>query len=269
MKEDKQMIQDKVIIIAGGCGLLGSTFAKAVLENGGICVLADLFEQAGEEKVRELVGMGFDKNKILFSPLDLTDKESILSGIQNIDQRFGSIDACVNTAYPRTKNWGKKIFGKVEYQDFCQNAGLHLGGYFLLAQEVCEYFKKQAYGNLVQIASIQGVMAPKFDTYREASFKGFEMNSPAEYSVFKAGIINFTRYIAKYYKGYNIRSNCISPGGILDGQPEVFLEKYKEYCLTKGMLDPEDICGTLIYLLSDMSMYVNGQNIIVDDGWSL
>jgi len=112
-------------------------------------------------------------------------------------------------------------------------------------------------------------MAPKFDTYKGSAYNGADMNSPAEYSIFKAGIINFTRYLAKYYKGCNIQSNCISPGDILSGQPDALLEKYNNYCLSKGMLDVEDITGTLIYLLSDMSNYVNVQNIVVDDGWSL
>ena len=75
--------------------------------------------------------------------------------------------------------------------------------------------------------------------------------------------------MAKYFQGMNIKVNALSPGGIFDNQPESFLEKYKEKCLNKGMLDNSDLKGTLVYLLSDMSKYVNGQNIIVDDGFSL
>ena len=93
--------------------------------------------------------------------------------------------------------------------------------------------------------------------------------SPIEYSASKAGIINMTKYLAKYFKKKNIRVNCISPGGILDNQPEAFLKKYKKDCLSKGMLDPKDLCGTLNFLLSEDSRYINGQNIIIDDGWSL
>jgi enoyl-[acyl-carrier-protein] reductase (NADH) len=72
-----------------------------------------------------------------------------------------------------------------------------------------------------------------------------------------------------YFKGLNIRVNAISPGGIYDEQPESFVAAYKKHCLNKGMLDAQDLCGTLIYLLSDMSKYVNGQNIVVDDGFTL
>ena len=75
--------------------------------------------------------------------------------------------------------------------------------------------------------------------------------------------------MSKYFKGNNIRVNAISPGGIFDHQDEIFLKKYNESCLNKGMLDKSDIKGTLIYLISDLSQYVNGQNIVVDDGFTL
>ena len=75
--------------------------------------------------------------------------------------------------------------------------------------------------------------------------------------------------MAKYFKGKNFRINAISPGGILDNQPKDFLTEYKKQCLNKGMLDPNDICGTLIFLLSDMSSHINGRNIVVDDGFCL
>ena len=95
------------------------------------------------------------------------------------------------------------------------------------------------------------------------------MVSPIEYGAIKASIIAITRYQAKYCKGQNIRVNCISSGGILEKQPERFLKKYQENCTSKGMLDSDDLCGALLFLLSNQSQFVNGQNIIVDDGWSL
>lgn len=126
------------------------------------------------------------------------------------------------------------------------------------------YFQKKGGGSLIHISSIQGVAAPKFDHY-----EGTGMVSPIEYSAIKAGIVSITRYLAKYCKNQNIRVNCISPGGILSGQPESFLSNYKKDCLSKGMLDATDITGALMFLLSDQSKYISGQNIIIDDGWSL
>ena len=95
------------------------------------------------------------------------------------------------------------------------------------------------------------------------------MTTPVEYAAIKSGLIHLTKYMAKYFKDMNIRVNTLSPGGILDSQPEIFLEQYNSRCLTKGMIDKDDLNGTLVYLLSDMSKYVNGRNIVVDDGFSL
>ena len=95
------------------------------------------------------------------------------------------------------------------------------------------------------------------------------MNSPIEYSASKAGIISITKYLAKAFGKKNIRANCISPGGIKVNQPKSFQRKYRKSCLTKGLLNPKDICGTVEFLLSDQSRYINGQNFIIDDGWSL
>jgi len=95
------------------------------------------------------------------------------------------------------------------------------------------------------------------------------MTMAVEYAVIKSALIHLTKYMAKYFKGYNIRVNSISPGGILNNQSEKFLKKYNSLCLSKGILGTQDLKGTLLYLLSDISKYVNGQNIIVDDGFSL
>ena len=95
------------------------------------------------------------------------------------------------------------------------------------------------------------------------------MVSPIEYSAIKSGIISVTQYLAKYFKKKNLRINCISPGGIEDSQPILFKKRYKDSCLNKGLLKPKDITGTILFLIDESSQYINGQNIIIDDGWSL
>ena len=177
--------------------------------------------------------------------------------------KYGRIDALVNNAYPRNKCYGRHFFD-VAYEDFCENLNLNLGGYFLASQKLAEYFQKQGHGNIVNIASIYGVIPPKFEVYENTS-----MTMPVEYAAIKSAIIHLTKYMAKYFKGMNIRVNSLSPGGVQNSQPKAFLDKYRTNCINKGMLGVEDLNGTLVYLLSDTSMYVNGQNIIVDDGYSL
>jgi NAD(P)-dependent dehydrogenase (short-subunit alcohol dehydrogenase family) len=195
--------------------------------------------------------------------LDITDKASVRACIETVRARHGRIDAVVNNAYPRNAAYGRKM-EQVEYADFCENLGLHVGGYFLVAQQFAEAFRQQGGGNIINMSSIYGVMAPRFEIY-----EGTPMTMPVEYAAIKAGVLHLTRYLAQYLKGSGIRVNAISPGGIVDQQPQAFLDKYQALCAGKGMLDKEDIAGTLLFLLSDSSAFINGQNITVDDGFSL
>jgi NAD(P)-dependent dehydrogenase (short-subunit alcohol dehydrogenase family) len=256
------MLQGKVVIVTGGAGLLGSTFVKAIADNGGTGIIADINEESGMKVVLEL-NIGLMSGKIDFVKLDITSKASINEMIAVLTMKYGTIDALVNNAYPRNKNYGRK-FEDVAFEDFCENVTMHLGGYFLMSQQMALYFKKQGYGNIINMSSIYGVMAPRFEVYENTA-----MTMPVEYAAIKAAIIQLTKYMAKYYKGSNIRINALSPGGILDKQPTDFLKRYNQSCLTKGMLKPSDLIGTILYLLSDLSTFVNGQNVIVDDGFSL
>jgi NAD(P)-dependent dehydrogenase (short-subunit alcohol dehydrogenase family) len=152
----------------------------------------------------------------------------------------------------------------VTYGDFCENVGLHLGGYFLVAQQFGLFFREQGHGNIVNMSSIYGAVAPKFEIYKDTP-----MTMPVEYAAIKAGVNHLTRYMASYFKGSGIRVNCLSPGGIFDSQPDAFLNAYNAHCAGKGMLDPKDMVESLVFLLSDGSKHINGQNLIVDDGFTL
>lgn len=256
------MIQNKVIVITGGAGLLGTEFIRSVVKHGGIAIIADVNKQLGLNALNQ-IAEELQSTKVDFFELNITSIESISNLLIQVHQKYGRIDAVVNNAYPRNANYGAHYFD-VSYEDFCENVNLNLGGYFLVGQQFNKYFVKQGFGNIINISSIYGVVAPKFEIYNNT-----KMTMPVEYAVIKSGLLHLTRYMAKYLKGKNIRVNSISFGGIKDAQPLSFLEKYKENCLNKGMLIPEDITGTLIFLLSDQSEFINGQNIIVDDGFTL
>nr|BDT26848.1 oxidoreductase [Bacteriovorax sp. HI3] len=249
-------LKDKVIVVTGGAGLLGQAFCKKISAEGAIAVIADI-DLDRASKVSSGIANSYP------AKLDITSKESLDSLIQDLSKKFGHIDGLVNNAYPRNKNYGKKFYD-VTYNDFCENLNLNIGGYFLTSQCFMKFFEVQGSGNIVSISSIYGVVAPKFEIYKDT-----HMTMPVEYAAIKSSLIHLTKYMAKYTAGKNIRVNCISPGGLLDAQPEAFLQKYKDNCLNKGMLNADDITGSLIFLLSQDSTYINGQNIVVDDGFSI
>ncbi|WP_019217565.1 oxidoreductase [Legionella tunisiensis] len=257
-----QVLKDKVVVVTGGAGLLGAEFVQAIARNGGIAIIADCNQETALHVIEKIKREDIE-GKADFVVLDITDKASIIDVVKAVSEKYGKIDALVNNAYPRNKNYGRRLM-EVEYSDFCENVNLNLGGYFLTSQQFSAYFMQQGYGNIINIASIYGVVAPKFEIYENTA-----MTMPVEYAVIKSGIIHLTRYFAKSFKGKQIRVNSLSPGGILDAQPASFVSAYKEECLNKGMLDKGDLSGSLIYLLSDLSSYVNGQNLIVDDGFTI
>ena len=252
------MLNNLIVVISGGAGRLGSTFSKAVVENGGKVIIGDINNKLGNQLVSDL-GDEF----ALFFEGNLTEPNTVDLMIQKGVDKFGKIDAAIHCAYPISKQWGTR-FEDLEPEGLEKDLFNQLGGAIMFSQRMISLFRKQEHGNLVHISSIQGIAAPKFEHY-----SGTGMVSPIEYSAIKSGIISITHYLAKYCKNQNIRVNCISPGGILTNQPEKFLAKYRNSCTSKGMLSANDLSGTLLYLLSEHSKYLNGQNIIVDDGWSL
>lgn len=240
----------KNIVIVGGNGLIGSEISKRFADFHNVIVI----DKNYKKKI---------SNRIFFFKGDICNEKKISNLFKKIFTTFKKIDAVINLSYPKNKKWGKK-FENIQSNDLKENLFNQLGSTIILAKIVTKYFTKQKFGNLILFSSIQGLSAPKFDHYVNT-----EMVSPIEYSAAKAGIINITRYLAKYFKGKNVRINCISPGGINDSQPISFKKRYKNSCLSKGLLDPKDIFGIIEYLISDSSKYINGQNIVVDDGWSL
>lgn len=249
-------LQNKVIVVTGGAGLLGTAFCKAISKEGGVAVVADLNLERAQAVASTI------ENAVALK-LDITSKTSLEEAIATLKNKYNHIDGLVNNAYPRNKNYGRHFFD-VEYTDFCENLNLNLGGYFLASQCFLKFFKEQKNGNIVNISSVYGVVAPRFDIYDDT-----KMTMPVEYAAIKSGLIHLTKYMAKYMNGNNIRINSISPGGILDGQPEAFLNQYKSYCSDKGMLNPQDLTGALIFLLSADSQFIHGQNLVVDDGFTL
>ena len=251
------MLNNKVVVVTGAAGTLGRAFVRGIIDKGGIAIISDINFEAAQQLARDFNGSAY----AVF--LDISCSQSIEALIACVMQQHGRIDALVNNAYPRNSNYGLKL-EEVSYSDFCENVNLHLCGYFLVMQQFCSVFKLQGFGNIINMSSIYGSIAPRFELYKETS-----MTMPVEYAAIKAGVEHLTRYFAQYFKGSGIRVNSLSPGGILDQQPTSFLTAYDSRCASKGMLDAVDLTGALMFLLSDDARYITGHNLVVDDGFSL
>ncbi|PSL48945.1 NAD(P)-dependent dehydrogenase (short-subunit alcohol dehydrogenase family) [Chitinophaga niastensis] len=242
-------LENKVIAVTGGEGQLGNEFVKYLRNEGAKVISID-------RSLKNDLDLG-----VLYA--DITDVKSIKEVLDLILDRYGVIDGWVNNAYPRTADWGKVPFSEESMESFEQNVSWHLVGYVKCCQLVLNQMMKQKQGSLINVASIYGVTGPDFTIY-----EGTPMVNPSAYAAIKGGLINFTRYMAAYYGPYNVRVNCVSPGGIFNHQPEAFVQQYEHKVPLKRLGMPDDISPSIGFLLGDGSRYITGHNLIVDGGWT-
>ncbi|WCE29850.1 oxidoreductase [Vibrio sp. SCSIO 43137] len=255
----KDLLEDKKIVIAGAGGLLGARLVSAALKQKATVIAADINPTLMQERLKAL-GVDLSDNQLVIEELDVTSEESV----KQFFTKHDSLDGAVNATYPRNKKYGAHFFD-VTLESFNENLSLHLGSAFLFTQQCAASFKQTPSPfSLVNISSIYGVVAPKFDIYDNTP-----MTMPVEYAAIKSAIIHLNKYAAAYVNDSRFRVNCVSPGGIFDFQPDDFLKAYKKNTHGEGMLDVEEVIGSVLFLLSEQSKYVTGQNIIVDDGFSL
>lgn len=259
----ERVLEGKVIVVTGGCGLIGSRFVTALADAGATAVAADIDAEKASALAQRLMDEQPDR-RVEGAACDITDAVSLDRMRDDLLRRHGRIDGLVNNAYPRNARYGSMV-EDVTFSDFRDNLSMHVGGYFLTMQRLLPALREAPKGGaIVNMGSIYGVVAPRFEVY-----DGTRMTMPVEYAAIKSGVLHLTRYFAQYLKRDAVRVNAISPGGIEDGQPQSFLAAYNAHGGTKGMLDADDLVGTLVYLMGDGARFVTGQNIIVDDGWSL
>jgi len=254
------LLKDKTILVAGAGGLLGSQIVLSAIEQAATVIAADRDVESMLYRLKR-VGVDVNTTRLAFFEFDVTSEESVKALFEKCDR---TLDGAVNTTYPRNNNYGRHFFD-VSVASFNENLSLHLGSAFLFIQQAAAYFKHSEQPlSLVNVSSIYGVIAPKFDIYNNTP-----MTMPVEYAAIKSAILHLSKYASSYVNDSRFRINCVSPGGIFDHQPQPFLDAYKSNTHGAGMLDVKEVVGSVLYLLSDQSRYVTGQNIIVDDGFSL
>lgn len=245
-------LNDKVVIVTGGNGLIGREIVKELQERGAVVVSADLaFDTAAASQ------------KFASFKLNLADNASIDELVAFTKENFGRIDGLVNAAYPRTKDWGRYRFENTPFEHWKDNVELQLNSVFYICQQVSAVMREQRSGSIVNFGSIYGIVGNDFTIYED-----YGGTSPAEYCAIKGGIINFTRYLASYMGKDNVRVNCVCPGGIWDHQREEFVRNYNHRCPMKRMGNPDDIAPLCLFLVSDGAKYITGQIIAADGGWT-
>jgi NAD(P)-dependent dehydrogenase (short-subunit alcohol dehydrogenase family) len=248
----------KTAVVTGGAGLLGRAVSRGLAEHGATVVIADLEASDGEQLADEL------GENAHFAPTDVTEQSDVDALIETVTDDFGSLDVLVNAAYPRNENYGR-AYEDVTLDDWRENVGRNLDSYFYAARQASLAMKEQdSGGSIVNFGSIYGIRAPDFTLYEDT-----DVTSPVEYAAIKGGILHLTRYMASYLGEHGVRVNAVSPGGVFNEQGETFVEQYEERTPMGRMADPEDVVGAVVFLASDAALYVTGQNLAVDGGWTI
>jgi NAD(P)-dependent dehydrogenase (short-subunit alcohol dehydrogenase family) len=250
-------LSQKVALITGGAGLLGEMHSEAIVENGGKVIVSDVNLEASQ-KVCDKINNRYP-NKAFPIYLNVLDKESITDVLLT----YPEINVLINNAAidPKVKNDSGPggSFELMEESEWNISIDVIMKGTFLCSQVFCPHFAKNGGGNVINISSVMGVIAPNQGIYGN-------YRKPITYSAAKHGIIGMTKYLATYYAESNVRVNALSPGGVFDNHPEEFVDKLTNLIPMGRMANKNEYKGSIVFLCSDASSYMTGQNLIVDGG---
>lgn len=247
----------KVIVLTGGYGYLGEAIARGLASAGAEVVVFGRSEEKFSLKLASF-------KLISFETTDVTSTTSVQEAYARVNARFGKIDVLINNAH-----YG--MSGKVDaLSDEAWQATMDgtVGNYHRCLREVLPYFRKQGSGNVINVSSMYGLVAPDFDLYK--AFPAF--TNPPNYGAGKAATLQLTRYFASLLGKENIRVNSVSPGPFpsLNVQKhELFVEELSSRTVLGRIGQPEELIGVFIYLASSSASYMTGQNLVIDGGWTI
>ena len=257
-------LKGRVAVITGGAGHIGSAMAEALAELGANIVILDISPESclpvckriSEEYTAETMPLA----------VDLAQEEDIRIVPEEVVKKFGRLDILINCAafVGTSKLPGWAVPFEEQRTDIWKKAlDVNLTAAFILTQACTPALRESGNGSVVNVASTYGLVGPDMSLY-----DGTKMGNPAAYAASKGGLLQLTRWLATVLAP-NIRVNAISPGGIWRKQPEAFHKRYIERTPLKRMATEEDFKGAVLYLASDLSSYVTGENLIVDGGWTI
>lgn len=260
----------KTAIVTGGAGLLGKYFCYALADFGANIVVADKNGDGAKKLEKELIKKKGCKAIGVFC--DVTSPDSVKGLIDITLDSYGSIEILHNNASITATTSSDPIAFFASFEDYSLNVwrevmAVNIDGMFLMAQAVGKQMVKQGKGgSIIQTASIYGIMGPDQRIYEGSNYLGRPINTPVAYSTSKTAVVGLTKYLATYWADKNIRVNVLTPGGVESGQNEEFKRRYSARIPMGRMAEKDEMAGALIYLASDASSYVTGQNIVVDGG---
>lgn len=263
-------LSGRVAIVTGGLGQLGSEYVKTLASAGAKVAIFDI-----TNKVNTKIAPLIDQGAVSLYVADITKKEEVQRGFEDVVTKFGVPTILVNNAgIDAPPNAPASNTGPYEdYPEEIWDAVIdsHLKGMHFMSQEFIKKIKPSGkQGSIINVSSTYGLVSPDQSLYEFRRKDGEEFYKPIAYSVAKSGVLNFTRWLAEYCRERQVpvRVNTLVPGGVLNNQPEEFLKEYNKRTILGRMANEDEYNGAIIFLASDASSYMTGSMLVIDGGWT-
>ena len=259
----------RVGVVTGGAGILGQETTAALADNGADVAVVDIDAEHAESIASGLV-KEFGVRSIGIA-CDVTDPASVASMASAVESRLGPIDILHNNAATKGPDLAKMFASVEDYDPETWRAimAVNLDGLFLVSQRIGGLMAARGRGSIIHTASIYGAtMGPDQRIYEGSEYLGRPINTPPVYSASKGGVVGLTLYLATYWASRGVRVNALTPGGIASGQNDQFNARYSSRVPLGRMAEASEIAAGLLFLASDASSYITGQNLHIDGGLS-
>jgi NAD(P)-dependent dehydrogenase (short-subunit alcohol dehydrogenase family) len=267
-------LSNKVALITGASGLLGVEHSSALLESGASVVMTDINEKGLKSTYNTLLNSD-TKERIFYKVMDVTNEENIQDVARELISDGLNVDILINNAAIDPKVHADSVVETSRLENFLVDdwdfqLKVGLTGAMLCSKVFGQEMAKRSEGVILNIASDLSVFAPDQRLYKKDGLQPDQQPvKPVTYSVIKHGLIGLTKYLATYWADRGVRCNALSPGGVLNGQGDEFVQKLMELVPMKRMANNDEYRGAVQFLCSDASAYMNGQNIVMDGGRSV
>ena len=251
------------VLVTGANGFLGSKISSLMTELGAHVFLLDHPESNFNATLNLLEKIPNAQYQVI--KCDLSDENSRSMILESLCCSLNSLNCLINNAAyvgsSALNGWSVE-FENQSLSSWRSALEVNLTAPFHFSQGLAGLMRNSEGSNIINISSIYGSLGPDWSLY-----EGTDMANPAAYSASKGGLTQLTRWLATTLSPA-IRVNSISPGGIYRSQDDLFVQRYSSRCPMKRMATEDDLLGAVLFLATDLSRYVTGENIDVDGGWS-
>jgi len=249
----------KVIAITGGYGHLGFSITEGLLQYGAEVLVLGRSESKCKERFKHL------ERQPEFYQTDINDLLSVKQTAQSITEKYKRLDVLINNAFSLE---GGAAPDTMPDEIFLSGLTGSLLSAYRLIRECLPLLKKSENAAIINVSSMYGMVAPDFSIYESAP----QYLNPPHYGAAKAGLLQLTRYLASLLGKENIRVNALTPGPFPSSEVAKntsFVNALAKKTVLKRVGKPEDLQGAIIWLCSNASSFVTGQNIVIDGGWTI